>query len=147
MLNRSLSNRDIQPRDIQPLSKKSSVPRLVLGAMFGAVVVSSTLAMQTGAAIALPAGESTARTELEAELENLGEALEQNLRVHIDTEAIEQAARPVLRESLRTVLDVAPGVSRRAVILGEWYLGQLGDRALEELENAEKALEELEDRL
>lgn len=92
-----------------------------------------------------------AKREIEAQLKDLSSGIEQEIRARIDPktvpQAVERVARPVLRRSLRTVLDVAPGMSRQAVVLGEWYLGQLGDRALAELENATKKLEDLEDQL
>ncbi|NJM58063.1 MAG: hypothetical protein HC857_12390 [Synechococcales cyanobacterium RU_4_20] len=88
-----------------------------------------------------------AKREIEAQIKDLSSGIEQEVRARIDPKAIERVARPVLRRSLRTVLDVAPGMSRQAVVLGEWYLGQLGDRALAEIENATKKLEGLEDQL
>jgi hypothetical protein len=103
------------------------------------------------AAQTLPAPEALttedAKREIESQLKDLGGDVEQDIRSRIDPKAIERIARPVMRRSLRKVLDVAPEVSRQAVILGEWYLGKLGDRALVELENATKKLEDLEDKL
>ncbi len=98
----------------------------------------------TGADEIRALGEAEALgVELPEELEDLREMGEQigDLLGGIDPEVIRQVMRPLGRQALRVFLDSAPGLSQKAIELGEQGLEELEKRAIEGLERAEERFE------
>lgn len=85
----------------------------------------------------------TLEVELPQELEDLREMGQQmgDRLGAIDLEVIQQVMRPLGREALQIFLDTAPGLSQRAIELGEQGLAKLEKRALERLEQAQVEFE------
>ncbi len=83
------------------------------------------------------------KVEVPEELEDLREMGEQvgDLLSEIDPEVIRQVMRPLGRQALRIFLDSAPGLSQKAIELGEQGLEKLEERAMEGLEQAQERFE------
>lgn len=81
--------------------------------------------------------------EVPEELEDLREMGEQvgDLLSEIDPEVIKQVMRPLGRQALRIFLDSAPGLSQKAIEMGEQGLEELERRAMEGLEKAQEDFE------
>ncbi len=81
--------------------------------------------------------------EVPEELEDLREMGEQvgDLLSEIDPEVIKQVMRPLGRQAMRIFLDSAPGLSQKAIELGEQGLEKLEERAMEGLEKAQERFE------
>lgn len=87
--------------------------------------------------------EAVLGIELPEELEDLREMGEQvgDLLGGIDPEVIKAVMRPLGRQALRVFLNSAPGLSQKAIELGEQGLEELERRATEGLEQAEERFE------
>lgn len=81
--------------------------------------------------------------EVPEELEDLREMGQQvgDLLSEIDPEVIQQVMRPLGRQALRIFLESAPGLSQKAIELGEQGLEALEKRAAEGLEQAQENFE------
>jgi hypothetical protein len=75
-----------------------------------------------------------------ADLREMGRQMGDRLS-EIDPEVIKQVMRPLGRQALRIFLDRAPGLSQKAIDLGEQGLAELEKRAMEGLEQAQADFE------
>lgn len=122
---------------------------VVIGLLAGAGAIAAPLPVQAQSQVDMSPEQSVAleaealEVEVPEELEDLREMGRQisDRLSEIDPEVIKQVMRPLGRQALRIFLDSAPGLSQKAIDLGEQGLAELEKRAMEGLEQAQEEFE------